>query len=105
VGLTSAADPNHSPFSSFLERDTLRETRKRGRKWTIIVSVGVHVLAFVAVLLYSMFDIDELFSPSVEVKMYAPGAVEVPPPLQAPTRAPDQAPMTSTIRTGPSGSP
>jgi hypothetical protein len=94
-GRARAVDPNHPPFSLFLERDALRETRQRGRRWTLIVSLGVHLLAVVAVLLYSLFDIDELIAPSVEVKMYAPGSAEVP----------AQAPMTRTIRTGPSGIP
>jgi hypothetical protein len=67
-------DPNNPPFSAFLERDGVREKRQRGRRWTLVVSVGVHVVALLALLVYSLVDVDELFGPSVEVKIYAPGA-------------------------------
>ncbi len=82
-------DPTRPPFTSFLERGDLREKRQRGRRWTLIVSVGVHVIAVLALAAYAVFDVDELYGPSVEVKMFAPG----------------QAPITSTTRTGPSGTP
>jgi hypothetical protein len=85
-------DADRPPFTSFLERDTFRERRGRGRRWTFIISVGVHLVAVLAVLGYAVFHVDELWAPTVEVKMFAPGAVP-------------QAPITSTTRTGPSGSP
>jgi hypothetical protein len=70
--LARRVDPNHPPFSSFLERDAVREKRDRSRRWTLIVSIGVHVAALIGLLFYSIFHVDELFGPSVEVKMFSP---------------------------------
>lgn len=58
-----------APFSDYLERDQQRQRRERSRRRTIIISIGVHVVALAAVLLYSTFQVDELFSPSVGVKI------------------------------------
>jgi hypothetical protein len=85
-------DADRPPFSSFLERDLHRAKRGRGRRWTLIVSIGVHVVAVLALIAYAVLPVEELWGPSVEVKLFAPGAVP-------------QAPITRTIRTGPSGSP
>jgi hypothetical protein len=63
------ADPNAAPFSSFLERDKARQKREQSRRRTILISIGVHVLAVVAVLLYSFYDVDELYGPTVGVKV------------------------------------
>ena len=65
-------DPNVSPFSAFLERDQLRQQRARSRRRTIAISLAVHAVAVLAVLLYSFYQVDELFSPSVEVKVMSP---------------------------------
>jgi len=58
-------------FSSFLERDALREKRRRSRRNTLIVSLLVHSLALAAVVVYSMWDVDELWGPQVKVKVYS----------------------------------
>jgi hypothetical protein len=76
--------PNQGPaFSSFLERDALREKRKKSRRNTLIVSLLVHGLAVAMLVLYSMWDVDELLGPSVSVKVYSKSkapraAVEMP---------------------------
>ncbi len=65
-------DPDHPPFSSFFERDALRERRDRSRRVTLIVSIGVHVAAVLGLIFYSVLHVDELIGPSVEVKMFTP---------------------------------
>jgi len=69
--------PVHSQgpaFASFLERDAVREKRRKSRRNTLIISLLVHGLALAAVVLYSMWDVDELFGPSVKVKVYSRSA-------------------------------
>jgi hypothetical protein len=68
----SKADPNAAPFASFFERDALRENRERGRRRTLLISLGVHVVVFAGLLVYSLLQIDELSGPSVEVKVFSP---------------------------------
>jgi hypothetical protein len=68
----SKADPNQPPFSGFLERDAAREGRERGRRRTLLISLGVHVLVFAGLLVYSLMQVDELTGPSVEVKLFTP---------------------------------
>ena len=103
-----AADPDRAPFSSFLERDQDRVRRKRNRRRTIFISVGFHVVVFAALLVYSLLNVEELFGPSVEVKIFTPGKLpagvsplhpkvrpELPPsPAPAPAAAPSTAPST-----------
>jgi hypothetical protein len=61
-------------FSSFLERDALREKRRKSRRNTLILSLLIHGLAVAAVVVYSLWDVDELFGPSVKVKVYSRAA-------------------------------
>jgi hypothetical protein len=70
--LARRVDPDQPPFSTFFERDAVREKRDRSRRWTLIVSVAVHVAAVMGLLFYSLFHVDELLSPSVEVKVFSP---------------------------------
>jgi hypothetical protein len=69
-------------FESFLRRDAQREKRRKSRRNTLIISLLVHGIALAMVVLYSMWDVDELFGPSVKVKVYsrsaAPAAVIAP---------------------------
>jgi hypothetical protein len=70
-------------FSSFLERDALREKRRKSRRNTLVISLLVHGLALALVVIYSLWDVDELFGPSVKVKVYSrsaapPAAVSAP---------------------------
>jgi hypothetical protein len=86
----AAHDFGGAPFSRFLERDQARQKRDRRRRVTLAVSLGIHVVALVALIGYSVFQVDELFSPSVEVKIMRtsklpPGVVT---PLPAPTTEP-----------------
>jgi hypothetical protein len=64
-------------FASFLERDAYREQRRRGRRRTIAISVALHVLAAAVILFLSVWDVEELWAPSVPVTMFgrlpAPG--------------------------------
>jgi hypothetical protein len=74
------AYPGHSSgsgaaFSSFLERDALREKRRKSRRNTLVLSLLVHGLAVAAVVGYSMWDVEELWGPSVKVKVYKASAV------------------------------
>lgn len=61
-------------FASFLERDALREKRRRSHRRTIVISVLVHAVALGALVFYSFWQVDELWTPNVKVKMFAPGA-------------------------------
>jgi hypothetical protein len=76
------ADPSQPPFASFLERDALRQGREKGRRRTVAISLGVHLLAFAALLAYSLFQVEELWGPSVEVKMFSPA--KLPPGVARP---------------------
>jgi hypothetical protein len=58
-------------FSSFLERDALREKRRKSRRNTLVISLLVHGLAVAMLVLYSMWDVDQLIGPSVSVKVYS----------------------------------
>jgi hypothetical protein len=58
-------------FASFLERDALREKRRQGRRNTLVVSLLVHGLAVAILVVYSLWNVDELFGPSVGVKVYS----------------------------------
>jgi hypothetical protein len=60
-------------FTSFLERDALRERRRRSSRRTVIVSIVIHTVALGALVFYSFWRVDELWSPSVKVKLFAPG--------------------------------
>ena len=101
-------DPDRPPFSGFLDRDLDRARRNRKRNRTLVVSLAVHVLAVAALLAYSFLDVDELFGPSVEVKVYRrdklPAGVVQPTPPAAATE-PSYAPTMIRKRTGPSGNP
>ena len=72
-----------APFRSFLDRDSLRQARQRGRKRTLIISAAIHVVVFASLLVYSLFDVEELMSPTVEVKVFAPSKL---PPGVTPQR-------------------
>jgi hypothetical protein len=65
----------HPAFSSFLDRDAFREKRRKSRRNTLIISLLVHGVALGALLVYSLWDVDELFGPSVKVKVYSRSAV------------------------------
>ena len=61
-------------FSSFFERNALRDKRRKSRRNMIIISLVVHAVALLAVVVYSMWETDELWTPSVGVKMYSRSA-------------------------------
>ena len=66
------ADPDRPPFSTFLDRDADRQKRDRKRNRTLAFSLALHVVAVGAILAYSFLNVDELFGPSVEVKIFTP---------------------------------
>jgi hypothetical protein len=66
--------PEGPVFASFLERDALREKRRKSRRNTLVISLLVHGIALAAVVFYSMWGVDELFGPSVKVKVYSRSA-------------------------------
>jgi hypothetical protein len=82
-------DPDRAPFSGFLDRDADRQKRNRRRNRTFVLSLAVHLVAVAALLAYSFLDVDELFGPSVEVRIFSPGklppGVVKPAPPPAPT--------------------
>ncbi len=89
------AGESKAAFASFLERDAQRAARLRRRRRTWIISAAVHGVLIAAVLLYSIFKVEELWSPAVEVKVFSPS--QLPPgvnrdPLEgaAPARAPSR---------------
>jgi hypothetical protein len=65
-----------------LERDAQRESRRRSRQRTLIISLLVHGVALLLLVVYSMWDVDELWAPSVQVKVYSRAAA--PPAATAP---------------------
>ncbi|HEY0706878.1 MAG TPA: hypothetical protein VGG33_08780 [Polyangia bacterium] len=86
----ASRDAGGAPFARFLERDEARQKRDRRRRLTLAVSLGVHVVALLALVVYSVFQVDELFSPSVEVKIMRtsklpPGVMTPLPPQPEPT--------------------
>jgi hypothetical protein len=89
-----AARPSGAPFSDFLERDQARQRRDRSRRRTFAISLGIHLLALVVVLAYSLYQVDELFGPSVEVKVMDPSklppGVLHPMPFVPPKAAPSR---------------
>ena len=76
------APAGEEAFSSFFERDVLRENRQRSRRKTLVLSLVVHGLALLGLVGYSLWEVDELWTPSVKVKVYSrsaapPEAVEL----------------------------
>jgi hypothetical protein len=67
----AAQRPQGPAFASFLERDAAREARRKSRRTTVIISLLVHGLAVAALIVYSLWDVDQLFGPSVSVKVYS----------------------------------
>jgi hypothetical protein len=51
----------------------MRERRRRSSRRTVIVSIVIHAVALGALVFYSFWSVDELWSPSVKVKLFAPG--------------------------------
>src|SRR5262245_1209261 len=83
------------PFTSFLERDVIREKRRINRRNTLVISMAIHLFALLVVLVYSIWHVDELWSPSVKVTMFgsrkAPAAVAAPSPGAAAAPLPQPA--------------
>jgi hypothetical protein len=65
---------DHTAFQAFFERDAAREKRERGRRRTLLISLAIHVVAIVSLVVFSFWKVDELWSPSVEVKVYSPSS-------------------------------
>jgi hypothetical protein len=78
-------DPSQPPFSGYLERDALRQSRGKGRRRTLVISIAVHVVVFASLLVHSLFQVDELWAPSVEVKVFSPA--KLPPGVKDPRPA------------------
>jgi hypothetical protein len=67
------ADAQARPaFSSFFERNAVREARRKRRRRTLLVSIGIHVAVIVGLIVYSLWHVDELWSPSVSVSIFSP---------------------------------
>jgi hypothetical protein len=78
-------------FASFLERDATRERRRKSRRNTLIISLLVHGVAVAALVIYSLWNVDQLWGPTVGVKVYSksaapPAAVEL---VSRPSNPPD----------------
>ncbi len=72
--LCPMAQRHQAPFVGFFERDALRQDRRRGRRRTVIVSLAIHGVVLGALVGYSVWHVDELWGPSVKVKVFAPAA-------------------------------
>jgi hypothetical protein len=87
----SSQEPPRRAFASFFERDAFRRKQRRGRT-TFIVSIALHAVALIALAVYSLLDVDELWGPSVKVKVYsrqsAPAEALNPVPPPAPSARP-----------------
>jgi hypothetical protein len=90
-----ALRPGQRPvFESFFERDALRESRRRGRHRTLMISLAVHVVALLALVIVTFWQVDELWEPSVKVRVYTrttlppgtPVEMVAPPVAPAPPR-------------------
>ena len=79
-------DPSQAPFSGYLERDALRQSREKGRRRTLVISIAIHVVVFASLLVYSLFQVDELWAPSVKVKVFSPA--KLPPGVNDPRPEP-----------------
>lgn len=77
-------------FAGVLERDALRQRRSRSRRNTLIVSLLIHGLAVLSLVGWSLWNVDELWTPSVEVKVFSPSTLpqEAKAAIQ-PSRAPE----------------
>jgi hypothetical protein len=86
-----SASPNRVAFQAFLERDALRAKRRRSRRNTLIVSLAVHAVAVLVLVVYSLWQVDELWTPSVPIKVYSQAAyqraLEGKPPLEKTAKA------------------
>jgi hypothetical protein len=69
-----------TPFSSFLERDAVREGRRRRSRRTVVISIAVHVVVLGGLLAYGLWKVEELSAPSVGVRLYGPA--KAPPGLR-----------------------
>jgi hypothetical protein len=90
------------PFTSFLERDVTREKRRISRRNTVVISLAIHIFAVLVVVVYSIWHVDELWSPSVKVTMFGPrktpAAVVAPLPGAAAAPLPQPAKAASAPR-------
>jgi hypothetical protein len=77
---------DHVAFQAFFDRDALREKRRRTRRYTLIASLALHGVAILALVVYSLWRVDELWTPSVQVKVYSRKAA--PPGVLTPLPAP-----------------
>ena len=75
---------NRVAFQAFFDRDALREKRRRARRYVLIISLAVHALAILTLIVYSIWRVDELWTPSVPVKVYSRKAA--PPGVLMPLR-------------------
>jgi hypothetical protein len=73
-----------APFQGFFEREQLRRERGRYTRKIVLASILVHVVVFAALAIWALWRVDELFGPSVEVKMYGAHAPRVPRAVAAP---------------------
>jgi len=67
-----------APLSSFFERDAQRQKRWRSRRNTLVISLAIHVVGLAVLLLYAFWPVEELWSPSVKVKLFRPSQVPAP---------------------------
>jgi hypothetical protein len=71
VAAQRAQRPQGPAFASFLERDANREARSKSRRNTVVISLVVHGLAVAALVVWSLWNVDQLWGPSVNVKVYS----------------------------------
>jgi hypothetical protein len=74
AGRRPSRRPDQVAFASFFERDALREKRRRSRRNTLIFSLILHAVALTALVVFSFWRVEELWSPSVPVKVYSRSA-------------------------------
>lgn len=88
---SEAPASGHTAFQSFIDRTAMREKRSKSRRNTLVISLAVHGLALLSLLVYSLWQVDELWLPAVKVKVFErstvpPGALTPQPFRPAPPR-------------------
>ena len=75
---TSTAAPatpaDKAAFLSFFERNERRERQRRGRRRVWVASITIHLVALSALAFLSLWQVEELWTPTVKVTVFSRSA-------------------------------